>query len=240
MKKKFAVFDIDGTLIRWQLYHAVVDKLATHGELGKTAKEELRAARMVWKRREHAEAFKAYEQVLIELYEAAVIKIKPEAFDKLVLEVIAEYKDQAYVYTRNLIKELKNDGYMLLAISGSHHELVEQIALHYGFDVCSGTRYERKDAVFSGEKFVASLDKRKGLEEIVEKHDLSYKNSVGIGDSASDIPMLELVERPIAFNPDRTLFETAEQNGWGIVIERKNMIYILEEENGRYVLAKTN
>jgi ornithine cyclodeaminase/alanine dehydrogenase-like protein (mu-crystallin family) len=24
-KNRFAVFDIDGTLIRWQLYHAVVD-----------------------------------------------------------------------------------------------------------------------------------------------------------------------------------------------------------------------
>src|SRR3546814_11785501 len=26
--KKFAVFDIDGTLIRWQLYHAVVETVA--------------------------------------------------------------------------------------------------------------------------------------------------------------------------------------------------------------------
>ena len=30
---KFAVFDIDGTLIRWQLYHAIADELAKSGHI---------------------------------------------------------------------------------------------------------------------------------------------------------------------------------------------------------------
>lgn len=237
VQRPFAVFDIDGTLIRWQLYHAVVDKLAKSGELGKTARQQLREARMVWKRREHAESFKTYESTLIEIYETAIQGIKPSTFDRLVLEVIDEYKDQVYVYTRGLINDLKGQGYKLLAISGSHHELVEQIALHYGFDDYSGTRYERDDQGFSGQKFIASLDKRKGLEEMVKKHGLSYKGSLGIGDSPSDIPMLELVEQPIAFNPDRALFDTAKDKGWEIVVERKNMIYELESKDGRYILA---
>jgi len=68
MSKKFAVFDIDGTLVRWQLYHVLVDKLASAGMLGNDAKERLRASRMVWKRREHPESFKEYEQALIRVY----------------------------------------------------------------------------------------------------------------------------------------------------------------------------
>ncbi len=28
MSQPFAVFDIDGTIIRWQLYHALADELA--------------------------------------------------------------------------------------------------------------------------------------------------------------------------------------------------------------------
>lgn len=235
--KKFAVFDIDGTLIRWQLYHAIVDKLATQGTLGASAKETLREARMTWKRREHPEAFREYEIKLISLYENALGKINTSQFDQLVLDVISEYKDQVYVYTRELTKQLKEQDYMLLALSGSHNELVEQIANYYGFDDFSGTRYERSGTGFSGEKFVASHDKRKGLEELVNKHGLSYLGSIAIGDSGSDIAMLELVEQPIAFNPERRLFEHAKNNGWKIVIERKNMIYELENHDGRYVLA---
>ena len=29
MPRPFAVFDIDGTIIRWQLYHALADELAS-------------------------------------------------------------------------------------------------------------------------------------------------------------------------------------------------------------------
>lgn len=236
--KKFAVYDIDGTLIRWQLYHVMVDKLANEGALGPDAKEQLRSARMVWKRREHAESFREYERVLIDLYEGAVKNLSTEAFDRIVTTVIDEYKDQTYVYTRDLLKQLKKDGYTLFIISGSHQELIEQIGKYYGFDDWVGSRFSRKDGTFSGEVYVASKDKAAILKQLTEKHELGYNGSIGIGDSASDIPMLEMVERPIAFNPDRTLFKVAEDKGWEIVIERKNMVYKLINQNGVYELTQ--
>lgn len=235
-KQPFAVFDIDGTLIRWQLYHAVVDKLAKEGALGVNARDKLHEARMVWKRRVEPDAFKSYEKTLIEVYESALNTLSASLFDDMVHSVIDEYKEQTYTYTRDLARALKSEGYVLLAISGSHQELVEQLAKHYEFDDWSGTRYERLGAGFSGQKFVASSDKKKGLQEMVAKHDLTYENSIAIGDSLSDAPMLELVERPIAFNPDRALFEIARKQSWKIVIERKNMIYELEKKNGGYSL----
>lgn len=235
--KKFAVFDIDGTLIRWQLYHVMVDKLAGAGVLGPDAKRLLREARMTWKRREHEESFKEYERLMVRLYESALQTLKTDAFDKFIAEIIDEYKDQAYVYTRNLLRRLKKEGYMLLIISGSHHELIEQVGTYYGFDDWIGTRYMRKEGTFSGEKHVASKDKAAELKRFVEKHGLNFKNSLAIGDSASDIAMLELVEQPIAFNPDKILFEKAKENDWLVVVERKNMIYELKAKNGTYVLG---
>lgn len=235
-RQPFAVFDIDGTLVRWQLYHVLVDKLAGLGLLGTEAKERLRASRMHWKRREHPESFKAYERELINLYEEALQNVSTEAFDQLVLSVIDEYKDQTYAYSRQLLRDLKVQGYILLIISGSHHELIEQIANYYGFDDFIGTRYERIGTGFSGNKQIASHDKRIALETMVAKHNLSYTHSLAIGDSASDIPMLELVEQPIAFNPDRILFQAAKQQSWKVVIERKNMVYELEPKDGKYTL----
>jgi len=52
--------------------------------------------------------------------------------------------------------------------------------------------------------------------------------------------MLELVENPIAFNPDKNLFEIAKTHKWKVVIERKNMIFQLEYKNGNYVLEQSD
>ncbi len=235
--KPFAAFDIDGTLIRWQLYHAIVDKLAKEGVLGKKAHQQLHEARMIWKRREDPEAFKDYEKSLISIYESHIGQIELNIFDRMVQTVIDEYKDQIYTYTRDLAKSLKQKGYALLAISGSHHELIEQLARYYEFDDWMGTRYERLGQKFSGAKSVPSSDKRKGLLKMVEKNKLSYEGSLAIGDSLGDAPMLQLVEQPIAFNPDRSLFDMAKSNGWKVVIERKNMIYQLEPKDDTYILA---
>lgn len=236
MSRKFAVFDIDGTLIRWQLYHAVVDKLASGGYLGEDAKDKLHKARMIWKNREHSEAFADYEAVLIDVFESALTTLEPNQFDEMVDDVIDQYKDQVYTYTRNLLHELKSKGYFLLAISGSHQELVEKLAKYYGFDDWSGSKYERGEN-FSGEKFIASHNKKSLLTQMIKDHDLPLDGSYAVGDSTSDAEMLEIVENPIAFNPNQSLLDIAKSKSWPIVIERKNVVYKLNESNGSYILT---
>jgi HAD superfamily hydrolase (TIGR01490 family) len=235
--KRFAAFDLDGTLIRWQLYHAVVDRLATQNQLNTGASDALRQARMKWKRRDHPEAFRAYEQALIKVFEAALPSLNPNTFDKTVQAVTDEYADQVYTYTRKLIKDLKAKGFFLLAISGSHQEIVERIGRHYGFDAWRGSDFQRQNGQFTGQKTIASQNKQAILEEMIGQHQLTLDGSLAVGDSASDAPMLKLVQHPIAFNPDRELFKIAQQAGWPIVIERKNMIYQLEAQDGRYILS---
>lgn len=233
---KFAVFDIDGTLIRWQLYHAVVDKLANGGHLGPDARETLHQARMRWKRRESGYSFRDYEVALIQTYESGVTNLDTKTFDSLLHTVVDEYQDQAYTYTRDLAVKLKSQGYVLLAISGSHEELVAAVTQHYDFDDWIGTRYKRKQGTFTGEKYVASHDKHTALQSLITKHKLDVADSYAIGDSASDAPMLEIVEHPIAFNPDKALYDIATKNNWDIVVERKNVVYRLNAVDSTYTL----
>ena len=235
---KFAVFDIDGTLIRWQLYHALVDKLADNGVLSKAINSEIQIAKMRWKRRECPESYKAYEKKLVLAYESVLKDIPTGLFDKLVVEVLEQYRDQAYTYTRNLIKVLKKADYFLISISGSHHELVSKLGNYYGFDISAGSRYEREDGNFSGAFTVASHDKKSILESIIKKQSLELIDSYAIGDSKSDAVILKMVSNPVAFNPDKELFNIAEKNKWKIVLERKNMVYELEYKDGTYELAK--
>src|SRR3989344_8586435 len=126
--KKFAVFDIDGTLIRWQLYHAIADKLVGLGFIAPVKFQGIRDARMVWKRRESSESFKQYELELVKLYTNILMEITVEQFQQTAQTVFLEYKDQVYTYTRDLLRKLKKEGFVLFAISGSQAEIVSKMA----------------------------------------------------------------------------------------------------------------
>ncbi len=65
------------------------------------------------------------------------------------------------------------------------------------------------------------------LRRAVAKENLTLKGSIGVGDTEGDIPVFELVETPICFNPNMTLYRHAKRNKWKIVVERKDVIYEL-------------
>lgn len=237
-KRPFAVFDIDGTVIRWQLYHALADELARQGHLNPRDFQKVRTARMLWKRRTRETSFEEYEQTLVSLIDRTLTGIKVQDLEAACRGVIDEYKDQVYTYTRDLIRQLQTKNYLLFAISASQSQIVGLIAQYYGFDDFGGSEYEVKDSYFTGRKELLISDaKPEFLKQLVGKHKAGWQGSYGVGDSESDIPMLETVERPIAFNPTRKLFEHARKNGWTVIVERKNMVYELEPKDGKYWLA---
>ena len=237
MSQKFAVFDIDGTLLRWQLYHAVADELARRGHFGAIEYQAVRQARMTWKKRESEDSFKEYEHALVNLVDQVIGTISVAEWEAASQKVIDEYQDQVYTYTRDLLQKLKARGYLLFAISASQSNIVGLLATHYGFDDFGGSEYEVKNGVFTGKKDVLTRERKpQYLQGLVEKHNATYQGSIAVGDSESDIPMLEAVAQPIAFNPTKLLFKHARQNNWKVVLERKNVVYELEPEDGRYEL----
>lgn len=238
VKRPFAVFDIDGTLIRWQLYHAMVDELVRGGQMDKQQFQTVRQARMTWKRRAHQGSFNDYEQALIQLFDLAITSIKVSDLEAACAKVIEEYKDQVYTYTRDMIKDLRAKNYLIFAISGSPEQIVKMLANYYGFDDYGGSRFEVKDDRFTGRKQILRLDRKPVyLKELAGKHGATWQDSIAVGDSEGDIAMLSSVDKPIAFNPNQELFEHAKQNGWPIVVERKNVIYELGPQNGKYQLT---
>lgn len=236
-QRKFAVFDIDGTLIRWQLFHAIVHSLGKQGYILRGTHEKIHAARMVWKNRETDEGFHEYEKVLVDAYLQALTTIDPADYLHIVDEVFHEYKDQTYAYTRDLVQRLKKEGYLLFAISGSQTEVVSRLAQYHGFDAAIGAEFVQRDGAFTGEVITPIHDKRSALEQLVKQYCATYAGSYAVGDSPSDIAMLEMVENPIAFNPDRGLFETAKKHRWPIVVERKNVVYELSPQGDSYELS---
>jgi HAD superfamily hydrolase (TIGR01490 family) len=236
-QRPFAVFDIDGTLIRWQLYHAVADELARQGNFDAIAFEKVRQARQTWKQRTSGSSFADYEQTLVNLVDAAISGISVADLEQACRTVMAEYKDQVYTYTRDLLRELKAKNYLLFALSASQSEIVKPLADYYGFDDFGGSEYEVKDGYFTGHKQILKRERKpEYLKQLAAKHHATWQGSIAVGDSESDIPMLMAVEQPIAFNPTRLLFEHAHHHDWNVVVERKNVIYRLEPDHHNYKL----
>jgi len=236
MSRRFAVFDIDGTIIRWQLFHAITDALAHDKALPAELYAQIQDARQRWKTRSHEESFKEYEHQLVDNFEAVLKGMDVTAHKRASQRVFEEYKDQVYRYTRGLIKELKAQGYVLFAISGSPTDVVEPFAAYYGIDDFVASHYRNDGQIYTGEVEVFVGRKAEALDTLVKKHGLDYQGSIAVGDSEGDIAMLAAVENPIAFNPSKILLAEAKAQGWKIVVERKNVVYELSEQSGVYVL----
>jgi HAD superfamily phosphoserine phosphatase-like hydrolase len=190
-----------------------------------------------WRGRTSDKAYEEYADAAIKTFDNHVRGLNVSVFDKAVEKVFAKYKDQVYTYTRDLVKDLKSKGYYLIAISGSQYQIVEKVSKYYGFDEWTGTKYTRIGDRFGGYEEFPAGKKGQALQEIISQQGLSMEGSIAVGDTESDIPMLELAENPIAFNPNKELLEQAKSKKWPVVIERKSVVYRLEYDGGSYKLV---
>ncbi len=237
-KQKFAAFDIDGTLFRSGLYREVSYELMRMGALPTDILEETTVANREWRHRTHGNAFEEFDMLVVDRVDHALPQLRIDDYEEAAQMVIDKRADNVYVYTRDLIKQLKSEGYFLIAISGSQIELVEPFAMKYGFDAWVGQQWERGDEYFTGNIVKTHTGKDIILRDMMERYNLTLQDSIAVGDSNGDVGMLELVDQPLAFNPTFELYEKAVARHWPIAVERKNMMYRLEPgEDGQYTLV---
>lgn len=241
MSRKFAVFDIDGTLFRSGLYREVFYELYKMGVLPNDLTEQTTEKHREYRHRIHGNAFEEFEKIMVDGLDSYLPKLRVSDYDEAVKRVLDKKAENIYVYTHKLLKELQDDGYFTIAISGSQQELVEPFARRNNFDAWVGSEWERKGEYFTGNTIKTHTGKDKIIHGLVEAYDLTFENSYAIGDSNGDSGMLSIVEHPIAFNPTYELLEKALANNWKVVVERKNISYELEGgDNGLFLLAQTN
>ena len=142
-------------------------------------------------------------------------------------EVVPFFQNRTYVFAENLIKKLRSENYSIIAVSGSPSEIVEEYNKHLQFDAVFGSVYEIdvEGRYTGGSVFEPTKDKGQVVRQYLIENNLELIDSYGIGDTESDATVLEMVENPIAFNPNSNLKEIAEKNGWKIIVEKKDVIY---------------
>ena len=227
VNKKLAVFDVDGTIFRSSLLIKLVDALIEDGLFKPSVAKVYAQAQAMWLDREGD--YEAYIAAVIKVFDANIKGVAYKDFRRVAYGVVAKEKGHTYRFTRELVKELKKDGYYILAISHSPKLAVEAFCKTLGFSKVYGLMYEveRKKFRFTGNILFREIifQKDKILSRAVEKLGLSLKGSVGVGDTESDIAFLSVVDRPICFNPNQKLYDHALRKGWEVVVERKDVVY---------------
>ncbi|OHB06329.1 MAG: hypothetical protein A3A26_03420 [Candidatus Zambryskibacteria bacterium RIFCSPLOWO2_01_FULL_47_14] len=226
MKRKVAIFDVDGTIFRSSFLIELVNTLIEKGIFPEEARFEFEKEKTSWINRHGP--YEHYIQAVVNVFAKYINGTAMQDIEGIAQEVVNHQENRTYRYTRDLLAKLKSESYYLLVISHSPKFILEEFCRKHGFDKCYGTLYATDDAgKFTGEVSQSELifNKAKILERAVEKENLTLEGSIGVGDTESDISFLSLVEKPICFNPNKALYDEARKNNWLVVVERKDVIY---------------
>lgn len=227
-KRKLAVFDIDGTVFRSSLTRRLFSQLIKDGVFPKRAEAEVRPEFRSWLNRRGS-----YDDYIAKVVRVFMKYIKGKRQKDLVAasrEVIAEEKSRVYRFTRDLIKDLKKKKYFLLAICGSPYEIVRLYNRSLKFDKSYGwvLEVDEKGRYTGKHQYLYSVrDKKFLVDRVLKKYNLTLEGSIGVGDSEADASFLQMMKRPIAFNPSSGLYKEAKKRSWEVVVERKDVIYRL-------------
>lgn len=222
-RKKIAVFDIDGTIFRSSLQRELIMALVRYDVFPAIVKKELEQNYFAWVDREGN--YEDYIMQVVKSYEKRIAGVSVEDVKRVASIVIGQQNSRVYTYTRQLIEKLR-PSHSLIAISGSPIEIVTEFNQYYKFDAVFGMVFQTHDGRYTGEVLdIPIRNKRKVLEKYLLENNLKLAGSIGVGDSESDATFLEMVNKPICFNPNKNLYKIAQKKGWKIVVERKDVIY---------------
>lgn len=228
--QKVAIFDLDGTIFRSSLLVEVTEGLIEAGIFKKSARAYYEKHYLSWMDRKGT--YEKYIMGVVEAFEKNIKGVDQVVFMRVAKKVIASKKDRTYRYTRDLVRKLNKKGYFLLAISHSPKMLVDTFCRELGFDASYGRIYEvGKNGKFTGKVDHVEIinDKGKALASAIEKYELSLEGSIAVGDTEADVSLFKMVDSPICFNPNRALFAAAKRRGWKVVVERKDMLYEIQQ-----------
>jgi len=136
--------------------------------------------------------------------------------EEIVPRVLSKVRPEA----KGLVEMHHEAGRDCFIVSASPQELVEPLARALGMNGGIGTRSAVLDGVYTGEldgPFCYGEGKREIIEGLATERGYDLRLSYSYSDSASDLPMLELVGHPVAVNPDGPLAAVARQRGWPVV-----------------------
>ena len=211
-------FDVDGTLVRSNLMHTAVYYMANDINPLHSARNiatlvsrapRLWLAELRDRRRFNEMLFEAFKG----MSEDRLLCLADETFDWAM-------KKHVYDGARDLVKRVKDQGHEVVLISGALDFLLERLAKYLGADHWVGNHLEIHDRHATGKilrPVVAGPTKSRLIADHARERGYDLAECGGYSDSYSDVPMLSVVGKPAALNPDAKLRRLARAYQWPII-----------------------
>jgi HAD superfamily hydrolase (TIGR01490 family) len=171
-----------------------------------------------------------YDQYLagtMDIFEFLAFQLKPLADNSL--EDLVRWREQ-YLQEKidpiilqdglALIKQHQQQGDKTLIITATNSFITAPIAEKLGIPNLIATEPEMADGLYTGNvagtpSYQAGKVTR--LNQWLEGHHLNLEGSYFYSDSHNDIPLLELVDHPVAVDADANLQAVATKQGWQVI-----------------------
>ena len=218
MPGKAAFFDVDGTLVRTNIVHAFAYYAMNEGSFVSAALRTAGTALsgpLLW----------AVDQVsrkgFNELFYRYYTGMNEDRLRLLADELFADQiEKQIYPGAYDLVDEARRSGCKIVLCTGALDFSMEPLARHFGADELIANRMQFVAGVATGRvvpPIVEGAHKARVIRDYCVANDLSLDQSFAYSDSASDYPMLAVVGRPTAVNPDLKLRSLARSYEWPIL-----------------------
>ncbi|MFA5777260.1 MAG: HAD-IB family phosphatase [Parcubacteria group bacterium] len=196
--KKYAFFDLDGTLYDGYTTSSFYLFLAEKGFTYKSIIEK------------HDEILKLFDSKKVdykELCERAIV-LSAEALKGKDRETVSEWNrlfleenGKFFSWVNNLLKLLKGRKYEIYLITGSINSSVKLIADYLGIKHSYSSELEIKNEVYTGKvnKFLHFDEKEKLIRSLVE--DMENCDKIRFGDSTGDVNMLSNMDISFVYKP---------------------------------------
>ncbi|WP_250656625.1 HAD family hydrolase [Alkalimarinus coralli] len=119
-----------------------------------------------------------------------------------------------------LVRSHREQGHFILIITATNRFVTEPIAQHLGVDHLIATDPEIVDQRYTGAiSGIPSFKEGKviRLENWLKEQQYTLNGSYFYSDSHNDIPLLEIVDTPVAVDPDEKLEQHAKENNWKVI-----------------------
>jgi HAD superfamily phosphoserine phosphatase-like hydrolase len=202
-RKRIVLTDVDGTIIRSSFV------LTNAADLHDSGDVDLGEAPNDW--RQDMKNEDKVTQLAINYQQSIVGQDVAFVRAKDTVKKIMASRENFYSTLDQLI-EYKQKGYEVVLITGSPDFLVKPFADKFGFKYCSSVYHKDETGKFTGEitLMAGSKAKKKAIDGLNID---DYDEIIGIGDTASDIPILEVAHQKILVDPTQeTLDEFKKRN----------------------------
>lgn len=211
-------FDVDGTLVSSNLLHTAIFYMANDinpmRSFRNVAGMVLKGPRLYLAERRDRRIF---NELLFEVFagvsEDRLHVLADESFDWCMRKHI-------YPGARDLIKRCKAAGQEVVLISGALDFMLSRLSEELGADHYVGNRLEIKDGYATGKMLrpvIAGPTKSRIIYDHAQERGHNLADCFAYSDSYSDVPMLSVVGKPAAVNPDRQLHRLATTYQWPII-----------------------